>query len=239
MSATGQPNNPTVRKVYLSGASADVTTWIAGGAMADWVLIEGVGTTVLVDESGNPSSLVTDSTAPCKSLPGPWTKFTSTTASRVTMGNGGEPPPLGVPATAVAATSSAIGAVALSGGLGGNAAAPTLQFGSGLGSGVVPAANVQQFADATTIYATGFTASANAINVFQFQVTGLNITLPAVTAAIAGQQLMLYNNGTGATAVLAVLGSGAGNTVVSGTWPTSLKGQRYTASSLLGGWIVD
>lgn len=96
MSGTGQQNSvPTRRLVYTSASAADATTWASGGTMADWVLIEGAGTTVLYDESGlsaNAVSIVTDGLAPNKVLTGPWSRFVSTTATRVTMGQGIAPP---------------------------------------------------------------------------------------------------------------------------------------------------
>lgn len=115
MSATGQPNGTTARRVYTSSSSADTTTWTAGGAMADWVHVVGIGTTVLKDEGGASVTLTTDASEPSLSLPGPWSAFTSTTSGvRVTLGNGGQPPPVVVPASAVPATTAALGGVKLS-----------------------------------------------------------------------------------------------------------------------------
>jgi hypothetical protein len=113
MSKTNQGEGQTRRIVYNSGSSAD-TSWNTNPGAASWVLIEGVGTTVLLDETGATFSCVTDALMPNKALPGPWTGFTSTTATRVTMGNGGRVPPVAVPASAVPATSSSTGGVQLS-----------------------------------------------------------------------------------------------------------------------------
>lgn len=94
MSATGQPNSsPTKRKNYAVGSAAD-TTWVAPGAMADWVKVVGIGSTVLLDESGASVTVTTDAAEPSAVLPGPWSGFVSTTATRVTMGNGGMMPRL-------------------------------------------------------------------------------------------------------------------------------------------------
>lgn len=113
MAATGQVEGKARRAVYNSGAAGDAT-WNTNPGMASWVLVEGVGSTVLVDESGASVTIVTDALMPNKSLPGPWQAFTSTTSARVTMGNGGRPPVAAIPASAVPATTAAVGGVALS-----------------------------------------------------------------------------------------------------------------------------
>ncbi len=91
MAATGQQNSITKRAQYTSISSAD-TTWNTPAGMADWVLIVGAGSTVLVDEAGTSRTFVTDANLPNLTLPGPWQAFTSTTAAHVFMGNGGVAP---------------------------------------------------------------------------------------------------------------------------------------------------
>lgn len=93
MAATNQVEGKTARKVYTSASAAD-TSWNTNPGMASWVHIQGVGLTVLVDESGNNVTLTTDAAEPASVRAGPWQAFTSTTATRVTMGNGGRMPPV-------------------------------------------------------------------------------------------------------------------------------------------------
>ncbi len=114
MSATGVKQGPATRRQYTSGSSADTTTWAAPNTMADWALIVGAGSTVLTDETGTSVTLTTDAALPNVVIPGPWKAFTSTTATRVTMGNGAAPPAPAVPASAVPSTTSAVGGVKMS-----------------------------------------------------------------------------------------------------------------------------
>jgi len=101
MSGTGQAQSaPTKRKQYTSGSSADTSTFAAPN-QADWVQIIGAGSTVVVDESGASVTLTTDAAEPVLSLPGPWSAFTSTTATRVRMGQGGKPPEVQIAPTSV------------------------------------------------------------------------------------------------------------------------------------------
>ena len=246
MSATGQANAITQRKVYTNGQAADTTSWKAGGFMADWALFEGPGTTILVDESGNSVSIVTDGTMPTKSIPGPWQSFTSTTAVRCTMGNGGLPPTVQLPTTAVPATSAALGGVQLLGGLsgGGTAGQPILNVGPGNVSGILPASNAQDFVDSGTVVGTSFTATVNFLNQYNMiaAVVG-TITFPPITATNAGLTVALINNGTGAT-VTTLQGSGTATIGVPGgtasgtiAGPNSHSAIRYTASQTLNAWI--
>lgn len=96
MSAQGIANGPAIRKVYTSASPGDTTAWVSAATMADWIKIVGIGTTIVVDESGNSVTLTTDAAEPSIVLPGTWKAFTSTTATRVTMGNGGMMPRLAI-----------------------------------------------------------------------------------------------------------------------------------------------
>lgn len=114
MAATGAPQGPGKVKQYTSVSSADTTTWAAPPNMAAWAQIIGAGSTVLVDESGANVTITTDAAEPACVLPGPWQAFTSTSATRVRMGNGDAPPVPVVPASAVPGTASAVGGTKLS-----------------------------------------------------------------------------------------------------------------------------
>lgn len=114
MSGTGQAQSaPTKRKQFTSASSADTSTFAAPN-QADWVQIIGAGSTVLIDESGASVTLTTDAAEPALCLSGPWLAFTSTTATRVRMGQGGKPPEIQVPASAVPATTAAVGGTTMS-----------------------------------------------------------------------------------------------------------------------------
>lgn len=94
------------KKEYLSGASADTATFAA--TPASWVMILGAGSTVLADGEGNAVTLTTDAIEPNAVIPGPFTAFTSTTATRVRMGVGLVPrSPAAVSAASIAAGSLA------------------------------------------------------------------------------------------------------------------------------------
>lgn len=105
MSATGTPQGKAIRKQYTSASSADTTTFAAPPNMADWCQIIGAGSTVLVDESGTSVTITTDAAEPAAMIPGPWIAFTSTTATRVRMGNG-DAPPVVLPVTGLASGSA-------------------------------------------------------------------------------------------------------------------------------------
>lgn len=113
MAATGTQQGKAIRKQFTSASSADTTTFASAPNMADWAQIIGAGSTVLVVENGDSLTITTDAAEPSALIPGPFTAFTSTTATRVRMGNG-QAPPIVVPASAVPATASATGGVQLS-----------------------------------------------------------------------------------------------------------------------------
>lgn len=96
MSATGQPQGASDFQEYTSGSSADTTSWAAPN-QADWVQVIGAGSTVIKNESGTSRTITTDATEPVVVLEGPFTAFTSTTATRVRMGRGKAPPALPPP----------------------------------------------------------------------------------------------------------------------------------------------
>lgn len=97
---TGQPTSaPAKIKQFVAASSADATTFAAPN-QADWVMIIGAGSTVLKDEAGNSITLTTDAAEPVLCLPGPWSAFTSTTATRVRLGMG-KPPIVAIPPTSV------------------------------------------------------------------------------------------------------------------------------------------
>lgn len=104
MAKTGQTQGSAARRFYTSVSVAD-TYWNSNSQAADWVKIIGVGTTILTNEDGSTATIITDAAEPAMVLPGPFIGFTSTTALRVTMGNGGtmpEPPPAGTGASILA-----------------------------------------------------------------------------------------------------------------------------------------
>lgn len=103
------PKGP--KKEYTSVSPADVATFAP--VSASWVQIIGAGTTVLTAEDTSIVTITTDAAEPVACIPGPFVAFTSTTAARVRMGVG-LVPRLAPPATAVPATSSALGGVSLS-----------------------------------------------------------------------------------------------------------------------------
>lgn len=180
MAATGAPQGLARRKAYTSSSVADTTSWASPQYMADWVLIEGAGTTVLVAEDGGTFTDVRTTQNPDVILPGPWSQFTSTTCTRVTMGNGPVPPAQSPPATAVAALSGSLGAIALTGGLGGGgtAGSPVLNVSAPNVTGTLPSANMSTAAAgiiggvALTGGLTG-TAGSPVLNVSSGNVTGI------------------------------------------------------------------
>lgn len=111
MSATGATAGKQI--IYIFSSSSDPTTFSNPAQYPDWIQVIGSGSTVVVDESGNSRTLTTDAAEPSGCWPGPFTAFTSTTATRVRMGQGALPP-IAVPASAVPATTSAVGGVKLS-----------------------------------------------------------------------------------------------------------------------------
>lgn len=110
MAATGQVQGAATRKVYTSVSTAD-TSWNAPAKMAEWVKIVGQGSTVLTVEDGSSLTLVTDATEPSMVMTGPFQAFVSTTATRVTMGNG-TVPALSPQGTGAASTAGSGGPVA-------------------------------------------------------------------------------------------------------------------------------
>ena len=91
MAATGTQQGKAIRKQFTSASSADTTTFASAPNMADWAQIIGAGSTVLVVENGDSLTITTDAAEPSALIPGPFTAFTSTTATRVRMGNGQAP----------------------------------------------------------------------------------------------------------------------------------------------------
>lgn len=89
MSATGVPQGPSFVVQYISSQAAvafsDPTKY------PDWAHIIGAGSTVLTNEDGTSVTITTDATEPQALIPGPFKAFTSTTATRVRMGNGDPP----------------------------------------------------------------------------------------------------------------------------------------------------
>lgn len=91
MAATGTQQGKAIRKQFTSASSADTSSFAAAPNMADWAQIIGAGSTVLVVENGDSLTITTDAAEPVALIPGPFTAFTSTTATRVRMGNGQAP----------------------------------------------------------------------------------------------------------------------------------------------------
>jgi len=111
---TGQADGPSDFIEYTSSSSADTTSWASPGT-AEWVQIIGAGSTVVKTEKGGGTSrtITTDAAEPVALIRGQFIGFASTTATRVRMGVG-PGPALAPPATAVPATTSALGGVELS-----------------------------------------------------------------------------------------------------------------------------
>lgn len=117
MSQTGTAQGPGDIKEYANGAAADAVTWAAPGS-ADWLEIIGAGSTVVVSEKGVARTITTDANEPAGVWRGPFTAFTSTTATRVRMGTGASPelpPVVGVSPTTNVATPAAMKALLAAG----------------------------------------------------------------------------------------------------------------------------
>lgn len=204
MSATGQAQGPQRIKEFTSISSADTTTFSAPSAMAEWVQIIGAGSTVLVDEQGNSTTITTDAAEPAAQLPGPWKAFTSTTATRVRLG-AGKAPPIVVPASAVPGTTTALGGVKLSVAPA-DAAAPIavgtndgrMDYVAGTALTDTAATTVQRAAIKTSFLLAGTMSQ------------GETITL-GTTGAVAGDYIKIIRTSTSAqTAAIVNGGAGAG-----------------------------
>lgn len=111
MPATGAAATRGDFKQYTSGQS-DSTTWVSPN-YADWVQVIGAGTVVVTTEADQSRTITTDAAEPDAVIPGPFKALVSTTATRVRMGIG-PLPPISVPASAVPATTSAVGGTTMS-----------------------------------------------------------------------------------------------------------------------------
>lgn len=243
MAATGTPEGLSRRKQYTNASSADTTSWSTPAYYANWVQVIGAGSTVVTNEDGSTLTITTDSAEPNTCILGVFTGFTSTTASRVRMGNGTPPEPISPPPTAVAALAGSLGGVQLAGGLGGGgtAGAPVLLVSSPNVSGVLPAANAGDFTDIATINLTSFTATYAAVNAYVFTAGSLTVFFPAITSAL--QSLAVVNLGTGATAAK-LAGNGTaffvgqgGATAATLTAPASGAALRFFGSPQQNAWI--
>lgn len=113
MPATGAAATRGDFKQYTTGQS-DSTTWAASGSgFADWVQVIGAGTVVVTTENDNNRTITTDAAEPNACIMGPFKALVSTTATRVRMGIGAMPP-IAVPASAVPATTAAVGGTTMS-----------------------------------------------------------------------------------------------------------------------------
>lgn len=208
--------HPEVTADYVAASPADTTSFLASNP-ARWIAAYGAGVVNMVDANGVSRQYTF---AGSDMRVGEWTAFTSTTCTRVAIGTTWPPPqPFPFPS-----------AVNLAGG----PAAVT---------GVLPAAQAQDWADSGTIAQVAFTAIPNTMHPFNFQNTA-NINFPKINAAINGLTVALLNLGTGATASTLVpsgtdsLGVvAAGVTAATAAGPTSLKAQRYTPNLTLGQWV--
>lgn len=209
--------HPEVTLDYTSGSSADTTSFTAANP-ARQIQAYGAGSVVVVDASGTSRTYTMNGG---DSRRGEWTAFTSTTCSRIVMTT--DVNPLTPPAY--------------------SASPVNLAGGNGSVTGILPAGNAQDFADAGTIYTAAFTPATSVMHPFNFQATG-NINFPKISAAINGLSVGLLNLGTGATAVtlvpsgtdsMGVVASGV--TAATAASPASLKSQRYTANNTLGQWV--
>lgn len=111
MPATGATATRGDFKQYTTGQS-DATSWIAPN-QADWIQVIGAGTVVVTTEASNNRTITTDAAEPNAVIAGPFTALVSTTATRVRMGIG-PLPPIAVPASAVPATTAAVGGTTMS-----------------------------------------------------------------------------------------------------------------------------
>lgn len=99
-------------KEFTSVSSADTSTF-SGANAADWVQVIGAGSTVVVTKAGESRTITTDAAEPAAVFKGKFSAFTSTSATRVRMGRGGMPA-IVVPASAVPATTAAVGGTTMS-----------------------------------------------------------------------------------------------------------------------------
>jgi hypothetical protein len=244
MSATGAADGPGDFKEYTSGS--DSTTWAAPN-LADWVQVIGSGNAVVTTEAGNNRTITCDSAEPAAVLRCKLKALVSMTATRVRIGIG-SPPPIVVPASAVGATSSALGGVELAGGLGGagsSATSPVLALGTSLQTGVLPGPNSQAFADGGTAATAGFTAAVGTRYKLNPSGATFAVTFPAISSTNDGQEILLANVATaGSTAtVVAPTGSDNVGNVSSGTGatvagPVRGKANLYVADNTLKAWLV-
>lgn len=102
MPGSGQKRTAGKIIEYTGGDGADTSSWSSPSTMADWAQIIGAGSTVLKDEGGTARTFVTDGAEPSAVLPGPFSAFTSSTATRVRLGMG-PMPALSVPGSGTAA----------------------------------------------------------------------------------------------------------------------------------------
>lgn len=103
----GQFNNRS--RQYTSASSAENFSANPIG----WITIVGTGSTVMKDEAGTTVTYTTDASLPSLTIAGPFNAFTSTTATRVLAGDG-TALPVAVPASAVPATTAAVGGTTMS-----------------------------------------------------------------------------------------------------------------------------
>lgn len=117
----------------------------------------------------------------------------------------------------------------------------SLSSASALVTGILPGPSLAHLTDSGTISTAAFSALVGTMYTIAPQAT-FSINFPAITSAIAGQQIGICNAGTGATAVT-LLPSGVQNiglaagTAATAAAPSSLKAQVYTANATVNSWV--
>jgi hypothetical protein len=215
--------HPEVTADYTSASGADTTSFGNGAGSnaqpARWIQCYGSGNIVMLDNSATPTSR-TYTVSGSETISGEWTSFVSTTLTRARIGTSWPPPPA-MP----------------------NNAPVNLAGGAAVLTGILPAANVQPWADAGTFYVTGFNVAIQTVHPYNLQTQTCNINFPKITSAIDGLKVALVNHGTGAT-VSMLFPSGTdsigvvanGVTAATAAGPKSLTAQTYTAVLQTGQW---
>ncbi len=107
--ATQQDPIPNRNRQYTNASSAENFSANPIGS----ITIIGAGSTVMKDQTGTTVTFTTDAASPSLSIAGPFSAFTSTTATRV-LAQDGVPLAPAVPASAVPATTAAVGGTKMS-----------------------------------------------------------------------------------------------------------------------------
>ncbi len=214
MTVASPPYLPFI--VEFVGATVTPTIASLNQGPATWCQVIGAGTVVLVNEAGNSVSLVCGGG---EVFVGSFTSITSSTATRVRMGNG--LPPVSAP-----------------GGV--NSYAVNLAGGSASVTGILPIGNAALWVTAVGQSA-AFGATIDTLYTMNIVNTATAMTLPDISASNDGRRIGLYNSGTTTTVVTA----GANDAIAAGSSAGTAAGpaaglmKTYTASLLLHRWLVQ